>query len=350
MSHLVHPVTSLRIILILILEILLHRLSGRIQMREGEDDTSLPSRINMSECPSPELYMDIEEVLATLRLRAFLMPIDDCLIRHAVLVIQDLESVTMVLSTLTPELATNLQDLRECLHDPRVLIAVRLHSVDERDLRLWAWTERFDDRREALHNVQMVGDMVSKLGSATYRDFAQSKALNLIRACAPVHLSHKALPEARDKFGLRERTLLNDGVHSSDDLFPSTFSNPRAPFPPQKKGGKYEFGRTSEGWSSRSKASLMALVMSSLMRAFCLRVHQFRDLRKARAAEVRVEHCVRTFVRGEENEKVFDPALLERPGNMVHRRLGNIGAQDHRQDVHRNVCKVKPDARMMNAQ
>ena len=29
-------------------------------MREGEDDTSLPSRINMSECPSPELYMDTQ--------------------------------------------------------------------------------------------------------------------------------------------------------------------------------------------------------------------------------------------------------------------------------------------------
>jgi hypothetical protein len=51
---------------------------------------------------------------------------------------------------------TNLQDLREGLHDPRVLIAVRLHGVDERDLRLWTWTERLDDRSEALRHVQMV--------------------------------------------------------------------------------------------------------------------------------------------------------------------------------------------------
>jgi len=45
---------------------------------------------------------------------------------------------------------TNLQDLRECLHDPCVLIAVRLHGVDERNLRLGAGTERLDDRSEAL--------------------------------------------------------------------------------------------------------------------------------------------------------------------------------------------------------
>ena len=59
---------------------------------------------------------------------------------------------------------TNLQDLRECLHDPCILIAVRLHGVDKRDLRLGAWAERLDDRREALGNVQMVNDTVSKVG------------------------------------------------------------------------------------------------------------------------------------------------------------------------------------------
>lgn len=51
---------------------------------------------------------------------------------------------------------TNLQDLWECLHDPRVLIAVRLHGVDKRDLRFRARTEGLDDGREALSDVQMV--------------------------------------------------------------------------------------------------------------------------------------------------------------------------------------------------
>jgi hypothetical protein len=61
-------------------------------------------------------------------------------------------------------LQTNLQDLRECLHDSRVLIAVGLHGVDERDLSLGAWTERLDDGREALRKIQKVRHMVSKLG------------------------------------------------------------------------------------------------------------------------------------------------------------------------------------------
>jgi hypothetical protein len=70
--------------------------------------------------------------------------------------------------------------------------------------------------------------MVSRFGRATHRDFAQGKALDLIRACAPIHLSHKALPEAPDKLSLRERTLLNNGLHSGDDLIPYIFSNRRA--------------------------------------------------------------------------------------------------------------------------
>jgi hypothetical protein len=59
---------------------------------------------------------------------------------------------------------TNLQDLRECLHDPRVFIAVRLHGVDKRDLRLGARTERLNDRREALRNAQMVQRYSKQVG------------------------------------------------------------------------------------------------------------------------------------------------------------------------------------------
>ena len=50
---------------------------------------------------------------------------------------------------------TNLQDLRERLHDPGVLVAIRLHGVDEGDLRLGARTERFNDRREALRGSRI---------------------------------------------------------------------------------------------------------------------------------------------------------------------------------------------------
>jgi hypothetical protein len=88
------------------------------------------------------------------------MPVDDCLIRHAVLVIQNLQRAAIVYEsfhvTRIYELATNLQDLRERLHDPRVLVAVGLHGVDEGDLCLGAWTEWLDDRREALRSIQTV--------------------------------------------------------------------------------------------------------------------------------------------------------------------------------------------------
>ena len=55
----------------------------------------------------------------------------------------------------------------------------------------------------------------------------QGKALHLIHTCTPVNLSHKALPEARDKFGLREGTLLNNSTHSSNDLLVLLFSDPK---------------------------------------------------------------------------------------------------------------------------
>ena len=54
----------------------------------------------------------LEEMLASLRLRAFLVPVDDSLIRDTVLVVQ------------------HFKNLRECLDDSGIFVAVRLHSVD----------------------------------------------------------------------------------------------------------------------------------------------------------------------------------------------------------------------------
>jgi hypothetical protein len=54
---------------------------------------------------------------------------------------------------------------------------------------------------------------------ASHRDFTKSQPFDLIRACAPVDLGHKAMPEARDKLRLGERTLLNHSAYSSDNLF-----------------------------------------------------------------------------------------------------------------------------------
>lgn len=141
----------------LILEILLHRLGWKRYNMARARTTHPAVTYNMSECPSPELYVNtqrtprrkkytlsflflfftlprclpapaktsrgvrrregdaikttsicsylhqalcsLKEMLATLRLGTLLMPVDDCLIRHTVLVIQDLQNVGMVLST-----------------------------------------------------------------------------------------------------------------------------------------------------------------------------------------------------------------------------------------------------------
>ena len=64
-----------------------------------------------------------------------------------------------------------------------------------------------------------------------------------------------------------------------------------------------------------------------------------RDLREAGAAEVCIQYRIRAPVGREETEQILDPALLERASEMIHRRLGKIGPQDCRQDVHRNVLK-----------
>ena len=66
--------------------LLLQKLVGGIRKREGEaiKTTSICSYLHQA-------LGSLEEMLATLRLGALLMPVDDCLIRHAVLVIQDLQ-------------------------------------------------------------------------------------------------------------------------------------------------------------------------------------------------------------------------------------------------------------------
>jgi len=159
-----------------------------------------------------------------------------------------------------------------------------------------------------------------------YRDFAQSKALDLVRACAPVDLSHEALPEARDKLRLGERTLLNNTAHSGDDLLLLQHR--------EKKAKK----RTHVGGLILAfKGVLDGLGDLLLDERVLLARPPVRDLRQARAAKVRVDDGIRAPVGREEHEQVFDAALLEHAGEMVHRRLGDVGTQDRRQDVHREV-------------
>src|SRR5216683_2307196 len=173
-----------------------------------------------------------------------------------------------------------------------------------------------------------------------YRDFAQSKALDLVRACAPVDLSHEALPEARDKLRLGERTLLNNTAHSGVDLL--------SPSAPRKKRRKEEKPAPELEKKAKKRTHVGGLILAFkgvldglgdllLDERVLLARPPVRDLRQARAAKVRVDDGIRAPVGREEHEQVFDAALLEHAGEMVHRRLGDVGTQDRRQDVHREV-------------
>jgi len=85
----------------------------------------------------------------------------------------------------------------------------------------------------------------------------------------------------------------------------------------------------------------MALAMSSLMTAFCLRVHQSATCERPAPRKCASSTESERLLGGKKREQVLYPALLERASEMIHRRLGKIGTQDRRQDVHRNVILDK---------
>ena len=52
----------------------------------------------------------------------------------------------------------------------------------------------------------------------TYPNFAQGEVLNLVRACAPVYGSHKALPDALNELGFGERLIFLPTLNRTNDL------------------------------------------------------------------------------------------------------------------------------------
>ena len=78
------------------------------------------------------------------------MPVYDSLIRDAVLVIQDLNAELHQIIYTRSIVETYFENLRECLDDASVLIAVNLYCIYQSDLGFRTLTERFKNRGKFL--------------------------------------------------------------------------------------------------------------------------------------------------------------------------------------------------------
>jgi hypothetical protein len=100
--------------------------------------TRLEKRAHLDQWLSP-----FQKVLSALRFRALLMPVYNSLIRYAVFVIQDLNAKLHQIICTKSTMETNFENLRECLDDASVLIAVNLYCIYQSDLSFRTLTERF---------------------------------------------------------------------------------------------------------------------------------------------------------------------------------------------------------------
>jgi hypothetical protein len=78
------------------------------------------------------------------------MPVYNSLIRDAVFVIQDLNVEHHIICTIRSIMETYFENLRECLDDTSVLIAVNLYCIYQSDLSFRALAERFKNGAEFL--------------------------------------------------------------------------------------------------------------------------------------------------------------------------------------------------------
>ena len=91
-----------------------------------------------------------QKVLSALRFRALLMPVYDSLIRNAVCVVQDLNAELHQIIWTRCTMETHFENLRECLDDASVLIAVNLYCIYQSDLSFRTVAERFKNGGEFL--------------------------------------------------------------------------------------------------------------------------------------------------------------------------------------------------------
>ena len=116
---------------------------------------------------------------------------------------------------------THFEDLRESLDDPRVLIAVYLHRIDQRNFSLRAVAEWLNNVSKPLRgkttNVKARSHTCMIGWVDTHGDLTDSQSLILVLTGAPFDGCDEALPNTLNKLRFRERLfflLRLDRIHN----------------------------------------------------------------------------------------------------------------------------------------
>ena len=94
------------------------------------------------------------------------MPVYNSLIRDAVFVIQDLNAEPHQIICARSIMESYFENLRECLDDTSVLIAVNLYCIYQSNLSFRTLTERFENGGEFL-NSSDIGVLNKKMDKST---------------------------------------------------------------------------------------------------------------------------------------------------------------------------------------
>lgn len=129
-----------------------------------------------------EGFRRLEEVLLSLRCSTFSGPVDNGLVRDTIGVVK------------------NLEDLRECLDDSSVGVAVDLNGVDETDLDFGGITERFEN-------------------GGVFDDLLESQTFELFRLGGPVDLFHDGRPGPVNNINVRDLLLALLSLEEINDIF-----------------------------------------------------------------------------------------------------------------------------------
>jgi hypothetical protein len=216
-----------------------------------------------------------------------------------------------------------LDDVGERLHDPRVLVAVHLHGVDERDLRLRPVAERLQHGCVFLSVLVRIGPFANVEGRLTVTS----------RSASPSIWSGRA-----DQSTVAMRPNQMHCTSSGSESFSSsccalTTATICAPISPAQSAVGWKTNLLERGIAL---AGLLEGADDRLLRDGGLLLDPpLRDGGDARGLEVRIEGLAVTLCGREEREEVAYAAAAERAREVLDRLLGEVRAEDERERVRR---------------